>query len=107
MNNLDKKEFNSIILGGSILSFNAGFVNACAIAGAYSIAVSHLTGNITKLGISIFDENESGILLLSSVIGAFVLGSFTAGYMVGDSSFKLGKSYGYALLLESYALLVA
>jgi uncharacterized membrane protein YoaK (UPF0700 family) len=36
-----------------------------------------------------------------------MFGSFIAGLMVGDSKFRLGQSYGYALLLESFALLMA
>lgn len=36
-----------------------------------------------------------------------MFGCFVAGFMVGDSKFRLGQSYGYALLLESFALLAA
>jgi len=35
---------------------------------------------------------------------AFMFGAFTAGVMVGDNKFRLGRTYGYALLLESGAL---
>ena len=107
MNNLAKKEFNAIVLGGSVLSFNAAYINVCAMAGAYSATVSHVTGNITRIGISIFNEDLTIFALVASIVGAFMFGSFVAGFMVGDSRFRLGQSYGYALLLESFSLLAA
>jgi uncharacterized membrane protein YoaK (UPF0700 family) len=57
MNNLAKNEFYAIILGGSVLSFNAAYINVCSMAGSYSATVSHVTGNITRIGISIFNED--------------------------------------------------
>lgn len=107
MNKLETREFYAIVLGGSILSFNAAYINVCAMAGAYSATVSHVTGNITRMGISVFNEDLTIFALVASIVGAFMFGSFVAGFMVGDSKFRLGHSYGYALLLESFALLAA
>jgi len=36
-----------------------------------------------------------------------MFGSFISGFMVGDTKFKLGRAYGYALILESAALFLS
>lgn len=107
MDKLAVKEFYSIVLGGSILCFNAGFINVITMAGVYSATVSHVTGNITRIAIAIFQEDLTIFALVSSIVGSFMFGSFVSGFLIGDARFRLGRSYGYVLLLESVALFMS
>lgn len=107
MHTFAAKEFWSIVLGGSILAVNAGFINVVALAGAFSVTVSHVTGNISKMSITLLTGGTNESILILSILLSFVFGSFVAGFMVGDNKFRLGYSYGYALLVESAALLAS
>ncbi|RKO93541.1 hypothetical protein BDK51DRAFT_19960 [Blyttiomyces helicus] len=104
MNNFAAKEFYSIVVGGSVLSLNAGFINVVTLAGVFSVTVSHVTGNVSRVAISIYEADLTTLALVGSIIFSFMFGSFMAGLMVGDNKFRLGRGYGYALLLESAAL---
>jgi uncharacterized membrane protein YoaK (UPF0700 family) len=77
------------------------------MAGVYSATVSHVTGNITRIAIAIWQEDLTIFALVSSIVASFMFGSFVAGFLVGDSRFKLGRTYGYVLLLESVALFLS
>ncbi|RKO85889.1 hypothetical protein BDK51DRAFT_52570 [Blyttiomyces helicus] len=104
MKNCAAKEFYSIVVGGSVLSLNAGFINVVTLAGVFSVTVSHVTGNVSRVAISIYEADLPKIAFVGSIVFSFIFGSFMAGLMVGDSKFRLGRGYGYALLLESAAL---
>ncbi|KAJ3079149.1 hypothetical protein HK102_003997 [Quaeritorhiza haematococci] len=104
MNNLAQKEFWSIVIGGTVLAMNAGFINVVTLAGVFSVTVSHVTGNVTKIAIALFTGDFTMLIMITSILFSFMFGSFIAGFMVGDNKFKLGRAYGYALLLESAAL---
>jgi hypothetical protein len=45
----DKVLFKYIILGGSLLAFNAGYMNCVALQSHVSQVVSHVTGHATKV----------------------------------------------------------
>lgn len=77
------------------------------LGGLYSYTVSHSTGNTSKLAIYLLGGNSVSFFVVSAIIAAFVLGAFIAGFIVGDAKFKLGKSYGMLLLIESAALLLS
>ncbi|KAJ3350480.1 hypothetical protein HDU83_009680 [Entophlyctis luteolus] len=103
-NLIDKKEFNTIVAGSCILASNAGFINVVTLAGVYSVTVSHVTGNVSRIAISLFLGDFTTLSLVMSILFSFMFGAFISGYMIGDAKFVLGNSYGYALLLESAAL---
>jgi len=42
MNNIAQREFWSIVIGGTLLSINAGFINVVTLAGVFSVTVSHV-----------------------------------------------------------------
>ncbi|KAI8616172.1 hypothetical protein BC830DRAFT_1055392, partial [Chytriomyces sp. MP71] len=104
MNNFAQKEFNTIVAGSCILAMNAGFINVVTLAGVFSVTVSHVTGNVSRVAISIFNGDLTTFSLVTSILFSFMFGAFISGYLVGDAKFVLGKSYGYALLLESMML---
>lgn len=107
MNNIAKREFWSIVIGGTLLAINAGFINVVTLAGVFSVTVSHVTGNVTRIGVSLFQRDFITLALITSILLSFMFGSFISGFMVGDAKFKLGRTYGYALLLESLALFLS
>ncbi|KAJ3314481.1 hypothetical protein HDU76_002405 [Blyttiomyces sp. JEL0837] len=101
MNNFAQKEFYTIVAGASILAANAGFINVVAMAGVFSVTVSHVTGTVSRIGISLVQGDITTLSMVVSIILSFMFGAFIAGYMVGDHKFQLGNAYGYALMLES------
>ncbi|KAI8925956.1 hypothetical protein BC831DRAFT_458951 [Entophlyctis helioformis] len=105
MNNLPEKEFYTIIAGGVALAANAGFINVVSMAGVFpGVTVSHVTGSVSRVAISIFQEDWDTFFLVTSIVFSFMFGAFTSGYIVGDNKFKLGANYGFTLFLESGAL---
>lgn len=107
MNSFVEKEFWTLVIGGSILAMNSGFINVVALAGVFSSTVSHTTGNVTRLAILYSQHDYIGVLNDLLTVLSFIFGSFVSGLMVGDSKYKLGRAYGYSLLLESMALSLA
>ncbi|KAG5457937.1 MAG: hypothetical protein BJ554DRAFT_1940 [Olpidium bornovanus] len=65
-----------------------------------------MTGHITKFASSVGSFQISSALWYAMVIGSFISGSSVSGYVTGDNKFRLGRSYGGLLLLESLAFLV-
>ncbi|KAI9365965.1 hypothetical protein DFJ73DRAFT_806450 [Zopfochytrium polystomum] len=107
MNNLAQKEFYTIVAGAAILAANAGFINVVTLAGAFSVTVSHVTGNVSRIAMGVTQFDLTTLSTVTSILFSFMFGSFIAGYLVGDHKFQLGKAYGYGLLLESAMLFLS
>jgi uncharacterized membrane protein YoaK (UPF0700 family) len=113
MNSLQKTQFYTVLAGGCILAVTAGFVNTVSLTGIHKgniklilgTAVSHTTGNIARFSIQVIDNNPDSLSTFALVF-MFIFGSFTSGYIVGESKFKLGAPYGYCLALESGTLFI-
>jgi uncharacterized membrane protein YoaK (UPF0700 family) len=93
-------------LGAWTLALAAGFVNVVGLLGFQHQAITHLTGTASLLGAALADGDGTAILHLAASIGAFVAGCMLSGFIIQDSTLRLGRRYGVALLLES-ALLCA
>jgi uncharacterized membrane protein YoaK (UPF0700 family) len=93
--------------GGAILAFIAGIINAVGFVGFQHQGVTHLTGNTTLLGIAAVQGNGLGVRHLLGVIAAFMTGCIFSGFLIQDSTLKLGRRYGVALLIESALLFAA
>ncbi|KAJ3107776.1 hypothetical protein HDU96_007781 [Phlyctochytrium bullatum] len=107
MNNFAQKEFYTIVAGASVLAANAGYINVVTLAGVFSVTVSHVTGNVSKVAISLITGDVTMLAVVTSILFSFMFGAFVAGYMVGDHKFQLGLTYGYALLLEALMLFLS
>ncbi|KAJ3098939.1 hypothetical protein HDU97_003576 [Phlyctochytrium planicorne] len=107
MNNFAQKEFYSIVVGASVLAANAGYINVVTLAGVFSVTVSHVTGNVSKVAIAMITGDVTMFAVVTSILFSFMFGAFVAGYMVGDHKFQLGLTYGYALLLEALMLFLS
>ncbi|UGB44150.1 DUF1275 domain-containing protein [Frateuria edaphi] len=94
-------------VGGGVLAFIAGLINAAGYMGFRHQSISNLTGSTTLLGISLGagDRGEAFHWALSLL--AFVFGAMASGAIVQKSTLKLGRPYGVALLLESLLLFAA
>ena len=96
-----------ILLGGGVLAFIAGVINAVGFLGLYHQGITHLTGTTTLLGIAVARGEGAVALRLGGFIAAFVAGAVLSGMIVQESTLKLGRRYGVALMVESILLFVA
>jgi uncharacterized membrane protein YoaK (UPF0700 family) len=94
-------------IGGGVLAFIAGIVNAAGYMGFRHQSITNLTGSTSLLGVSLGtgDGGEAWHWALS--IGAFVVGAILSGMIVQQRTLKLGRRYGVALVLESALLFAA
>ena len=94
-------------VGGFWLACIAGATNAIGLLGFEHQAVSHLTGTSTLFGISLTEFGFAESAHLLAIILSFILGAAGAGAIVGNAALQLGRSYSFALVLESLLLLGA
>lgn len=94
-------------IGGFWLAAIAGAVNAIGLLGFKHQAVSHLTGTSTLLGLALIDLDAAEILHLILVLLSFMLGAALSGVIIDNAVLRLGRQYGFALLLEAAFLLAA
>jgi len=93
--------------GGGLLAFNAGIINVVGLLGLEHQAVTHLTGTTSMLGEAIARLSPTAAFHLLAVIGSFVAGALLSGFIIADSTLRLGRRYGVALFLESLLLCAA
>ena len=93
--------------GTGILAFIAGMVNAAGYLGFRHESISNMTGNTSLLGIALGNSGGSEAVHWALAITAFVFGATLSGMIVQQSTLKLGRRYGVALVLESLLLVAA
>jgi uncharacterized membrane protein YoaK (UPF0700 family) len=93
--------------GAAVLAFTAGMINAVGFLGFQHQGITHLTGTTTLLGIAIAGNAGGNALHLLAIIIAFLAGATLSGCIIKDSTLRLGRRYGVALLIESGLLLAA
>lgn len=81
----------------AFLTFLSGFINVGAIR-SFSLPVSHHTGNISHLALSIANKNITEVLMVASAILAFFAGAFFSGLLFHQRKFGLKKRYGILLM---------
>lgn len=99
-------EFAAIVFGGSMLAFNAGFINVVSLL-ISDILVSHTTGNISKTSVYLAEGQYFKFLEVAIMLPCFVLGSFTTTLMIEEQAFHLNKAYRGVFLLGTIILLIA
>jgi uncharacterized membrane protein YoaK (UPF0700 family) len=94
-------------IGGGMLAFIAGIINAAGYMGFRHQSITNLTGSTSLLGVALGtgDGGEAWHWALS--ITAFVAGAVLSGLIVQQRTLKLGRRYGVALMLESLLLFAA
>ena len=94
-------------VGAGLLACVAGMVNVVGYLSFEQQAVTHLTGTTTLLGEAAAKRDLHAISRLAGVALAFMAGAALSGMIVQDSTLKLGRRYGVALVLESLLLFAA
>lgn len=94
-------------IGTWVLAVIAGMVNVVGFLGFEHQAITHLTGTTSLLGAAIASASAPASLHFAAMILAFVAGCVISGFIVQDSTLKLGRRYGVALLLVSLLLFAA
>ncbi|MBC7980519.1 MAG: DUF1275 domain-containing protein [Armatimonadetes bacterium] len=93
--------------GAWALAFVGGMVNVVGLLGFEHQAVTHLTGTTSMLSAALASLDGGAALHFAAVIGSFVAGTVLSGFIIQDSTLRLGRRYGIALLLESILLCIA
>ncbi|MGE6246025.1 YoaK family protein [Psychrobacter proteolyticus] len=96
-----------ILWGGAVLAFSAGCVNTTALMGFANLSVSHVTGNVSLFAAAIAHSDARSILYIGTLLLSFLAGAILSGFVIGQTSLKLGRHYGRALYLEAGLLLVS
>lgn len=94
-------------VGAFILALTAGCVNAVGLLGFEHQSVSHLSGTATLLGTGILTPAFDRLFNLLGVLISFLFGASIAGFLLHDSTLKLGRHYDTALVLESLLLIAS
>jgi len=93
--------------GTGVLAFIAGLVNAVGYLGFRHESISNMTGNTSLLGVALGKADGGETIHWAFAIAAFVLGTMLSAMIVQQSTLKLGRRYGVALMLESLLLFAA
>ena len=94
-------------IGGGVLAFIAGIVNAAGYLGFRHQSLTNLTGTTSLLGVSLGIGNGGEALHWALSIASFVMGAVLSGLIVQQRTLRLGRRYGVALVLESLLLFAA
>lgn len=96
-----------IPLGGLALSGAAGCINAIGFLSVNRQGISHMSGNVTNVGIHLVAADYSTAITTALVIGSFFAGCVLSGFIIRQSTLRLGRRYGVALVIESLLLLAS
>ncbi|HET6433523.1 YoaK family protein [Dyella sp.] len=94
-------------VGGGVLSFIAGSINAVGFLGFRHQPITHLTGTTTALGVAVAQGDLAEAWHWLAAILSFVAGAVISGFIVRHEVLRLGRRYGVVLVLESLLLLTA
>lgn len=95
---------NWIQIGAFLLALNAGMVNVLGLFTVLHQSVSHMTGNVSMLAMSLLDWQPDHFIYLALVVICFVIGSFYSGLILGNSNVTFGHHYGFPLSLVAIFL---
>ena len=95
-----------VFIGGVVLAAVAGFVNAVGLLGL-SHPISYVTGNLTLFSESLIQRDAVEATKTSILVAAFFIGAVLCGFIVQQSTLRLGRRYGAALAMEAFLLFAA
>jgi uncharacterized membrane protein YoaK (UPF0700 family) len=96
-----------VLSGGAVLAAVAGMVNVIALLSFEHQAVSHLTGNTSYVAAALAQLDFTGAAHFGAILLAFFLGTAISGFLIQDSTLRLGRRYGVGLSLVGALLIVA
>lgn len=111
MTGIPKRQFSptQIVLGGCLLAFGASFLNTGFIV-ITGISVSHLTGDIARIGsgLSTFGSgNAFEILNVATATLGFIAGATISGFLLHHPTIEITKPYGRILSFLGVFLIAA
>ena len=95
-----------LVLGVIALAALAGFVNAVLLS-FYRIPVSHMSGDVSRLGVDFAAHQLADIRLIGGIVGGFLTGAIISGAIIGRDRLVPGRRHAVVLVLEGCTLLVA
>lgn len=100
---------SQIVLGGCLLAFGASFLNTGFLL-ATGTSVSHLTGDIARIGSGLTTlGNDDGfhiVHVITATLG-FISGAVFSGFLLHHPTLEIGKPYGRILSALGVSLMVA
>lgn len=96
-----------VLVGGVLLAFLAGIINATGFLGVQHQGITHLTGTTTMLGIAAAQGDFARVGHFALLIAAFMAGCAASGAIIRDATLRLGRRYGVVLAIEALLLLTA
>ncbi len=94
-------------VGAFLLAFLAGSVNAVGLLGFSHQSVSHLTGTSSLLGLALADLDLTVARHLLLTLLSFLAGAALSGVLITSTALRLGRHYGFSLLMEAILLILA
>lgn len=93
-------------IGAFLLAVNAGMINVLGLVTVLHQAISHMTGNVSILAMSLVNGEYDILLYASLVTLSYVLGSMYSGWILANSHFSLGCRYGIPLSLVAFFIVL-
>lgn len=94
-----------VLAGGAWLAFTAGFVNSVGFLGAAHGGVTHVTGQVTQVSLTLRDGNLLATLSAAAMVLAFFVGAVLSGAIIRSSELsRRGRRYMVVLLVEAACL---
>ncbi|TLD72764.1 DUF1275 domain-containing protein [Phragmitibacter flavus] len=94
-------------MGAALLATIGGMVNAVGFLGLTHEALTHLTGTTTSGAIALVTGDWRLLGHMGAILTAYFSGSVLSGFIIQQSTLRLGRRYGVTLLIESLLLLLA
>jgi uncharacterized membrane protein YoaK (UPF0700 family) len=93
-------------LGGASLALTAGYVNAAGYLGIAHRGVSHVTGQVTRIGVDLVAGDWGSTMGAAALVVAFLCGATASGALIrtAELSDETQQRYGVALLVEAILL---
>ena len=95
-----------VFLAGTVLAANAGYVNSVMLA-SFQLAVSHVSGSISRLGIDLVGHQVVDFKLILSNLLGFLLGAMLCGLLIRGTKLKPDFYYSVVLIIEAALLALA
>lgn len=100
---------SQIVIGGCLLAFGASFLNTGFLLSA-GISVSHLTGDIARIGSGLSTLGDSDgfhITYVATATFGFILGAIISGFLLHHPTLEISKPYGRILCALGILLVAA
>jgi uncharacterized membrane protein YoaK (UPF0700 family) len=97
-----------ITLGGTFLAMTAGYVNAIGFIGAHEHGLTHVTGQVTRVGIELSKADLGATFRAAMLVIWFFAGAVLSGVIVQRAELtERGRRYAVVMAIEALLLAVA